>query len=304
MPKSVAQPLPASANPAPDVNPARPRRTLLRGALAGSVGLTLGPLLSGCQWLPRTPTVPMPTLALPGRCPGPAPVLLVMLPGAYSAPEEFIDEGFVAALQAQGVAADVRIADAHLGYLRKRSVLDRLHQDVLLPARVAGYRRIWLVGISLGGFVALGYAARHAGMVEGVVALAPYLGRPERLRQIADAGGPLAWRAEARAQEPDDLEFDLWQWLAAPPAGAPPVYLGYGTEDRLADGHRLLAPLLPRERVSTVQGGHDWPPWRALWQAWLSRGLLPSACSAPQGLPRLEDSTSRQTVIPVPSAGW
>jgi SNF2 family DNA or RNA helicase len=32
----------------------------------------------------------------------------------------------------------------------------------------------------------------------------------------------------------------LWQWLAALPADAPPLYLGYGTEDRFAEGHRVL----------------------------------------------------------------
>ena len=111
-----------------------------------------------------------------GPCPGMAPVLVVMLPGAYSRPVEFVDEGFVDALRQGGMAADVVIADAHMGYVADRSIIRRVREDVVLPARQAGYRQVWLVGISLGGFAALGYAVQHGAEIDGVLALAPYLG--------------------------------------------------------------------------------------------------------------------------------
>lgn len=213
-----------------------------------------------------------------GPCSGRAPALLVMLPGAYSQPAEFVANGFVEALRRQHIAADCVIADAHLGYLYDRSLVTRLREDIVGPARSQGYRQIWLVGISLGGFGALGYGTRHGAEIDGIVALAPYLGRRELQREIVTAGGPAAWQPNARPREADDLEHEIWQWLAAPPPQAPPVYLGFGTDDRLADSHRLLAGILSPERVTQVPGDHDWSAWLALWQQWLTRGMLPTDC--------------------------
>lgn len=239
------------------------------GALAGS----------GCSLLPRTSRVPMPLIHAPGSCLGTAsPTLVVMLPGAYSRPEEFVDEGYVQALHESNPGVDAVIADAHLGYYRDRSVLARLRQDVILPARARGVQRVWLVGISLGGFGALGYGVRHPDEVDGIVAIAPYLGPDKLLRQIEAAGGPQAWRPTARPSEADDLPFEIWQALTAEPPALPPVDLGYGVDDRLAPGHRLLAQALGPTRVHRVPGGHDWPPWLALWRQWLGRGLLPRDC--------------------------
>jgi len=269
----------------PDARPCTPTRRQALLATASGALLALG----GCQFLPRTPVTPMPLLRQPGAGPGRADTLVVMLPGAYSLPQEFIDEGYVLALRASGSAADVWIADAHLGYFNDRSVLRRLRDDVVAPARTMGYQRLWLVGISLGGFGALAYASVHgrnaATGVDGVLAIAPYLGSRRLQGEMIAAGGPLAWADASppgapgldQGASPDEGERALWRWLARPPADAPPVHLGYGSEDRLADGHRLLAGVLPADRVRTVPGGHDWPPWLALWQQWLQRGLLGAA---------------------------
>lgn len=220
----------------------------------------------------------MDQLRLPARCGSRAPALVVLLPGAYSRPQEFVDAGFPAA--AATVAADLVVVDSHLGYFADKSVLRRLRDEVVLPARAAGYRSIWLVGISLGGFGALGYAVRHGADIDGVLALAPYLGPRRLMQEIAEAGGPRRWQGLPQAGPgPDDVDREIWQAFAGTPP-ALPVYLGYGRDDRFADAHRVFAGLLPAERVSTAPGGHDWPAWSALWQGWLARGLLPSACTA------------------------
>lgn len=249
------------------------RRRLLGAALA----LPLG----ACALRAPPVRTPMQTLRFPAATAARAPALVVLLPGAYSTPQEFVDEGFVDALRTRGLAADVAIADAHLGYFQDRSVLLRLREDIVAPARAAGYAQLWLAGISLGGFGALGYAARRPQEVTGVLALAPYLGRRALQKEIIDAGGPLNWRGQRFAREPDDLEREVWESLVAPPAGSPPVWLGYGRDDRFADAHRMAAQALPAGRVFDVPGGHDWPPWRTLWNAWLDRGLLPRAGGAP-----------------------
>lgn len=220
----------------------------------------------------------MDILRLPGVCTGRAPALLVMLPGAYSRPPEFVDAGFAAAAQAQA-AADIWVVDSHLGYFADRSILRRLRDEVVLPARAQGYRQVWLVGISLGGFAALGYAVRHGADIDGVLALAPYLGPRRLLQEIGEAGGPATWRTTQPPRGSDDVDREIWNTFTGPPAG-PPVYLGYGRDDRFADAHRVFAGLLPADRVATAPGGHDWPAWSALWQGWLARRLLPAGCTA------------------------
>lgn len=214
-----------------------------------------------------------------GPCAGRAPALLVLLPGIGSAPAEFVDEGFVDALRRRGIAADVVVADSHFGYYADRSVFTRLREDIVLPARAAGYRQVWLVGISLGGFGALGYAVRHGDEISGVLALAPYLGPRRLLQEIGNAGGPRVWRSTQAAPGADEADREIWYRLAGPPA-RPPIYLGYGVDDRFVDANRVLGELLPGGHVATAPGGHDWPVWRELWSGWLDRGLLPASCTA------------------------
>ncbi|RZL31498.1 MAG: alpha/beta hydrolase [Rubrivivax sp.] len=218
----------------------------------------------------------MDSLRYPG--PGRSDTLVVMLPGAYSRPTEFVEAGFPQALLEHAVNADALIVDSPLDYYSDRSMLRRLREAVVQPARAEGYRRIWLVGISLGGMGALGYAVRHGPEIDGVLALAPYLGPRRLTQQVDDAGGPHAWRAAGLGandpEDSDELGRELWRTFASPASVLPPVHLGYGLGDRFAGAHHRFAELLPRDRVSTTPGGHDWPAWRALWQAWLSQGLL------------------------------
>ncbi len=220
----------------------------------------------------------METLALPGPCRGPANPLLVLLPGAYSRPREFVDEGFVEALRRRGLTADVLVVDAHLRYYEEKTAVERLREDVVRPARARGVKQVWLVGISLGGMGALGYAARYGDEIAGVLALAPYLGRRSVQQEIAAAGGPKAWRTGTSAPEGDDLEREIWRWAAGAPA-TPPLWLGWGREDRFAEANRLFATLLPAGHHFDVAGDHDWPPWRALWERWLDLGLLAADCA-------------------------
>jgi pimeloyl-ACP methyl ester carboxylesterase len=209
-----------------------------------------------------------------------APVLLVLLPGANMTTQELQEEGFVAAVRQQGLAVDVTLADASLRYVFDGSMMRRMADEVVGPARAQGYQRIWLAGISLGGYVALGYAQKHPGEIEGLMLMAPYLGRRGVIDDIRAA------KPRTSAATPTDNDHDLWMWLTAAqgntssPVQRPPIWLGYGSEDRFADSHKLLASLLPNDRVQAVPGGHDWPPWRALWAQWLQRGAINSACKA------------------------
>ena len=254
----------------------RPRRRLL-----GSLVLLPLAALAGCLRPPKRPVDPVIRhLRLEGRAGQPGRgTLVLMLPGIASLPEEFVEAGFPQALAARAPGAELRLLDSHYAYYEDRSILARLLAEQVRPARSQGFERIWLVGISLGGLGSLGLLAdteAAGGGIAGVVALAPYLGTAGLAHEITAAGGPVAWAATPASTQPETgqqrppLERRIWRHLATRPGGAP-VHLGYGADDRFAQSHRLLAPLLPADHVATQPGGHEWPVWRALWDDWLAR---------------------------------
>jgi pimeloyl-ACP methyl ester carboxylesterase len=200
--------------------------------------------------------------------------LLVFLPGAFLKPEEFEREGFVNAVRERDLAADALLVDADVSYYYDQTFIERLHQDVIQPQRARGYKSIWLVGISIGGFGALIHELAKPGTVDGIVALAPYLGRRPIGAEIQKAGGLRNWKAPEGPPPDEEVDRKLWPWLQQyaspkPDETLPPLYLGFGTSDRFAANHRLLADALPAGRVFTTEGGHDWPQWSRLWRKML-----------------------------------
>ncbi|WP_447980064.1 alpha/beta hydrolase-fold protein [Candidatus Nitrospira bockiana] len=200
--------------------------------------------------------------------------LLVLMPGIADSPEDYRRWGFVELLHAGERPCDAIAVDSHYGYYARGTVLERLHEDVIRPAR-AVYRRVWLAGISMGGFGALLYASRYEGEVSGVIALAPYLGGPPLVDEIAGAGGLPRWIPAPAGR--DHVRW-VWTWLKQyeqAPERVPSLYLAYGERDKFAPAHRLLAAVLPKERVFVERGAHDWPTWRRLWGRLLAAGALP-----------------------------
>jgi len=205
--------------------------------------------------------------------------LFVLLPGLGDHPAAFVENDFIAALRESRRDIDVIAVDAHMGYYAGRTVIDRLLEDIILPAKTAGYEQIWLVGISMGGLGALLFAEQHAETIDGIILLAPYLGRRRLVRKIAAEG--------VRDWEPDPqkggYDHEIWRWLkgyqdAREPR--PQLYLGYGLQDRSAHNHSLLGELLPPERVYTAQGDHEWTVWTPLWRRILAdEQLLPGSPS-------------------------
>jgi hypothetical protein len=247
--------------------------------------LTIGFLLNACTTFFYAPmqnmNEPMNRVEAPKHTGQRASVLLVMLPGAYDAPKDFIEQGFVKALVDQALDVDLTLLDAHIAYYTSQQIVERLHKEVIGPAKAKGYAQIWLVGISLGGYGSLLYSMRGAHDIDGIFIMAPFMGSRHLPAEVAKAGGLLTWtpvatEVLANAQTPAKLDIDdeLWSWLklyvSTPPLKRKPkIYLGYGLEDRFAGSNRLLAVHLPAEQRLTVPGGHTWAPWLALWNAFL-----------------------------------
>lgn len=202
-----------------------------------------------------------------------SPLTLALLSGTYSEPEDFVREGFPAAVRAHGIGADIVMAPVRAAWFADRSVVARIHDSVVAPARAAGAERIWLAGISLGGLAALAYAARHAGDLHGIVLISPYPATREVLRELDAAGGLASWKPAATDEI--DLEREAWRFLASG-ATTPEVHCYLASGDRFAEGQRRMAGALVPGRVHELPGGHDWNAWRALWEEFLgnSRGVL------------------------------
>lgn len=194
--------------------------------------------------------------------------LLVMLPGKRSRADEFVREGFIAALK-PGDGIDAVTVDLHLGYYRERILDDRLREDVIAPALAKGYRRIEILGISLGGLGGLIYAFERPGEIARLTLLAPYVGDAPIHAEIAAAGGLAAWEHG----EVDDSDFQrrLWTELKAWLPGekgrqGPEIRIGVGDRDRHREANEFFSRELLAGRIVTQPGGHDWKCWLKLYQ--------------------------------------
>lgn len=226
----------------------------------------------------------MRTLHFPHKAHQTAPTRLVLLPGAFQAPEDLLQHGLVDTVRASGMAIDVTLVDLAIDTtadILDGAVLHRLHECITMP-RTQSAQRLWLAGISIGGLIALRYAASHAEEIEGIWLLGPYPGNRILLNELRAAGGPRRWAESASAA--DDGEAFAWRWLAgrAHRPASPFIRLAWGEQDRFADGQRLMAETLPPDCAASVPGAHDWPAWKAMWQRFMDHAAtLPD--HVPQG---------------------
>lgn len=217
---------------------------------------------TGCQILPRAATTPLAQKWDRAEAGKRAPVLVVYLPGRGDQPEAFAKAGFTSALRDAGAKVDTVALDAHLGYYLNRSVVKRLHHEVLRPARDGGYKRIVIVGVSLGAMGGLFGLRDHPDCIDGVVFLGPFVGEDRQLlAKVADGGDP------ATMAEAPQHEREIWTYVHAA-KGHSRIWMGSGTEDRLGEGQRLLSKRLTPKQVRFVPGGHDWVTWGTLWRDW------------------------------------
>ena len=191
---------------------------------------------------------------------------LLLLPPAYSQPEDFVREGFVEAVRTRGLDLDLTLIELRLQSVTDRSVLEELAR-LIVAARTAGCSRVWLGGISLGSYIALACAERHARQIDGLCLFAPYLGSHIVTQEIERAGGVGSWDPGELA--PEDEERRIWRFIKHQARGPLPIHLGLGKDDRFGVRHRTLAAALDARDVDVVPGGHEWAVWRTLWERFL-----------------------------------
>lgn len=201
--------------------------------------------------------------------------LLVFLPGVSDTADDFKKNGFVSELAHRKLPVDSMSVDAGVHYYIAKTIVQRLHTDIILPAMAEGYRHIWLVGVSLGGYGALLYTKEHPENVSGVITIAPYLGKQRIIQAIARAQG--VDKLTTVRHDRDGQILALWAWLETylhDSATRPPLFLAYGTEDKFAFANALMARHLAKEFTLTLTGQHNWISWNQLWQNLLDNKLL------------------------------
>lgn len=192
-------------------------------------------------------------------------ILVILLPGIFDSAIDFERQGWIRAVRDRHLPIDMIAVEAHYGYYFAGNLTERLHRDVIVPARQRGYADVWLVGISLGGFGSLLYSRAYPDDIDGAYLISPFLGSPNR------AFDPAEWIEKRHGQD------GLWEWLSKHGERqdrGPTIFLGYGEEDKFAEVNGLLARLLVRDDVIRLPGTHDWRTWKALWDEALDRELF------------------------------
>ena len=233
--------------------------------------------LGGCEFV-RSASTPMTALSVTHR--SSEGCLVVLMPGMGDTPQHFLDHGFVEEARSQGLRCDFVLPDAHLTYYREQNVAERVVADVLVAARTRGYRRIWLVGISLGATGAIEAARRRPDLVDGLVLIAPFLGPEDRVLAALDGDTTPPARQHLLVHVAPRAT-----WLARVARSRElPLLVAFGTEDRYARNHGRLAEMLGGSSVVTRTGAHDWATWRALWTEIAPRLVHLDQRSAERGL--------------------
>lgn len=233
------------------------------------LSVLLVPLFASCSLLVREPVAPLPVDTEPAVS-GRARELVVLMPGRGERQGDFRRQGVIDEVGRQRPDAHVIAPDAHLGYYFSRTIVGRLREDVIGPARRRG-ERVTLLGVSLGGLGSLAYALEHPGEVDQILLVAPYLGEEELFEEIRKAGGLRRWEPRQPLDE-DDYGRRLWkrirdQWVVG--GRPPPMRLVVGRDDHLLAASRLLGDeVMGREGYREVDGRHTWAAWRPEF-AWL-----------------------------------
>ncbi len=119
----------------------RSRYALLPALLAGL--LTLVGCVAGGDV-----TRPVPTTLV--AAPQPAHRLVVMLPGRGDSLQGLNDTGIAVTIQQSWPDADVLLTGLTMPFYQQGQAIERLHDEVIAPARRKGYAQVWLAGVSLG----------------------------------------------------------------------------------------------------------------------------------------------------------
>ena len=221
--------------------------------------------LASCAVLEKTETL-IPTETVPAKVAGGARRLVIVLPGRGDDLAALKATGIAAAIQESLPDAEILLAGITMAYYQEGRSVQRLHEEIVLPARQRGFREIYLAGASMGGMGVLLYEREYPRQMSGLVLMAPFMGDGALIEEIKAAGGLQRWNAgPVPAQvNGDNVGREEWRvaqsWLADP-ARARKIWLICGQQDQFHGAAGMIAPLLPAENYQAPPGGHAWRVW-------------------------------------------
>lgn len=196
--------------------------------------------------------------------------LFVFIRGLGGSHRTFAEEGMVKATWQRDIDFDMVAPNSHFAYYSERTVVKRLREDVILPAKEKGYKNIWLVGPSMGGLGSLLYIREHPEDIDGIYLMSPFLGYDEIITEIKAQGGLQTWLPGDYAPD-EDWQRMIWHWIKTEVAeqNTPPIYLGFGNDDTYVEAQKIFASALPADHTTRMEGVHDNATFRALWKRFL-----------------------------------
>jgi hypothetical protein len=223
-------------------------------------------LLSGCAFL-RRPSAEVPALTIAAPSPNGKKRMVIVLPGRSDDIKALQRSGIASVIQQNLPDADVVLVALTMSYYLEGRGMQRLHQQIVQPARQQGYHEIYLAGASLGGMGALMYESEFPNEMSGLILMAPYMGETSLVNVIIEAGGLSQWKADSLPTElkrenatPD--EWRVVQSLATNRERARTVWLVCGQQDQFYGAAQLIAQVLPPANYFEPSGGHTWAVWR------------------------------------------
>ena len=200
--------------------------------------------------------------------------LFIFMRGLGGSHRSFEKEGLVEVTWQRGKNFDMMAPNAHFAYYAERTLIERLREDIILPAKEKGYENIWLIGFSMGGLGSLLYYKEYPEDISGVCLISPFLGFGSIIEEIYDNGGLKSWVPGDYSPE-EDWQRMLWHWIKVTVAddNSIPIFLGFGNKDLYVDAHRLLTTALPEDNITRMEGAHDYKTFKALWLRFLDRDV-------------------------------
>ena len=144
------------------------KKNVMKSVVSFFAITTIVLFLSGCFWNTGKPALTSRTYVGTDR------VLVMLLPPISGKGFYYETNGFIEAVRERGFEADLKILDVSPVLYLKGSIVELIKTELVDLAKASGYKRILLVGTSLGGHGALLYITKCPEDVDGVVVLAPF----------------------------------------------------------------------------------------------------------------------------------
>lgn len=167
-------------------------------------------------------------------------------------------EPFAVAMPSDGMWGDGSGYVTHRDLDAEAWIMDEVPEIARAVATNVQTERIYLAGLSMGGFGALRLGAKYAARIAGISAHSPVTCLADLSQYVQDS--PRDYFAAGRR------DADILYWMRRNRAELPPIRFDCGTEDALMGSNRALHAALEKARIPHVYeelaGGHDWPYWQ------------------------------------------